>query len=70
MVDSDDISDLEDAAVAAASTPAEVESDGQRAKARPLSEILDARDRLAGNAAAGLLGFGLRIQRIKPGDCG
>lgn len=54
----------------AALQPSEIEGDAGRVKQRSIDELQKAQHAAAGSNAAGLLGFGLRIQKIKPGDCG
>lgn len=65
MADSDAIDAIIDAAAAG---PAEVESDGQRVQARPLSELLDYRDRALASQGAGVKSRGLRFTRLSPPD--
>jgi hypothetical protein len=64
----DEITDAD--LVEAALGPAEVEGDQGRVKMRTIEELRTAQLATQGNAAASRVGFGLRIQRIKPGDCG
>ena len=54
----------------AALEPSQMTGDQGSVTQRSIDDMLKARDAAAASNAASLLGFGLRIQRIKPGDCG
>lgn len=56
----------------AALGPAEIEGDQGRVKQRSVQELMEAANYAAARTAANAnrVGFGLRVQRIKPGDCG
>lgn len=62
-IDNDDLEDK-------AAQPSEVEGEAGKVKQHPLKDVAAVIDRAAANTAAGKIGFGLRVQQLKPGGCG
>lgn len=53
-----------------AENPAEVEGDAGKIKEHSLKDLMEYANRQAAQTAGSLLGFGMRVQKIKPGGCG